>query len=481
MTQTIRFNSHNCYGLGMPLTVEDIFRLYGSQAGIHDFSFDEVASAPKTTADGAAYWANTGTPPGYSAPPDATFNSNGFALPPSVNGWAFCTKVANPQSYLATFIVGTGWPTKIYLLSPGQYDGMYLLLPNATGGKGVSLVYETYSSSSATPHTVWSEKEGPFDTTLGFGAIQGGPQSRRSHLAETFNVAVSARYVRFGDSDADAYYFVRLWINEVLIFSAAIDPQKFFSRPTAGFGFGYPSIGTSALIVRDFRIAEMTDFLDWASLDPGEAPTGGLDRAIEGRNLRYFIRANGSLRAFRPKATVSAKTFTAPEVEKFSQQFDARQLVSHVRMVGAYTQSEFLDDVHYYTPFFEYRANRPTPTALAMGGHRFRVDNNPYLMTAIDCYKEAINSVQRSKQQAVTATMQVSGAPLLEREDVISVDPLPNNYNETVLLPETPPAIPYRHANSPSHLWYINDFSVHCTAAVMDTTYNLRGYFPLIP
>jgi len=497
MTQTIRFNSHNCYGLGMPLTVEDIFRLYGSQAGIHDFSFDEMISSPKTDAEAALYWRSTGVWGGDTTPPTATFNSGGFVLPTSTNAYVFATKAHVPQSYLATFIVGTAWPTKVYLSAPGpsQNDiaGVYVLLPTAGHSAGISVVREQADFNLTAGHTettegvIWSELEGFTN-----GAVQGGPQIRRSHLAETYNVAISVRYVRFGDSNDSAYYFLRVWINEVLVVSMKLDggapyvygttspALTYFYRPWS-FGFGYPPSGTSALIVRDFRISEMTDFLDWASLDPGEAPTGGLDRAIEGRNLRYFIRADGSLRAFRPKATASAKTFTAPEVEKCNQQFDARQLVSHVRMVGAYTQSEYLDDYHPYAPFSAQAINIRTPNAQAMGGHRFRVDNNPYLMTAIDCYKEAINSVQRSKQQAVTGMIQVSGAPLLEREDVITVDPLPNDYSETALLPETPPGGVYPRADPPSHLWYINDFSVHCTAAVMDTTYNLRGYFPLIP
>lgn len=214
------------------------------------------------------------------------------------------------------------------------------------------------------------------------------------------HVEVAFRELRFGDSGSDFFRSVSMWINGTNICQAS----EQYSVPISGaLNFGFSVYSGETVRFNNVRIPQLTAFTDWISLDPGEAPTGGLSRAIEGYYLKYFVRYDGSLRAWRPRQTNSAYDFTLDVMENRTVAQDTRELKSHVRQLGAYTQAEYV-----------------RPDLIKTIGHRFAEINNPYLMTEQECVDQAELSIRRLEEKTITESFATTFRPLLEVEDHVT-------------------------------------------------------------
>lgn len=221
-------------------------------------------------------------------------------------------------------------------------------------------------------------------------------------------VSIAFRQMHFGDSASRIWRSVSLWMNDQNILSHAEQSPNDGMSDTSGLikedmHFGFAARSGASAEYSNVRIPELTIFTDWISLDPGEAGIGGLQRSIEGYYLKFFIRHNGELRAWQPKASDSKYTYLQEQIEERSQVTDLRELRTHVRQVGAYTQAEYMreDLVRKY-------------------GHRFIELNNPYLMTEEECRRQAELAIKRMEEAMIIETITSSYHPLLELEDHVT-------------------------------------------------------------
>lgn len=214
------------------------------------------------------------------------------------------------------------------------------------------------------------------------------------------DMIVAFRELRFSDDETDIWHAVTVWCNDQLMFTY----NENIGYPLSGeITVGVASMAAGGHTFTDVEIPQLTEFSEWSSLDPGEAPMGGLQRSIDGRYVKFYSRWDGSIRAWRPKETASIRTFTQGEAEVREESSDLRQLYNHVRMMGAYEQAEYI-----------------RPDLLAKHGHRFVETSNPYLMSANECYEQARLETYRMEEQAINETIVTSYTPLIEPEDHVT-------------------------------------------------------------
>jgi len=216
------------------------------------------------------------------------------------------------------------------------------------------------------------------------------------------DVKIAFREMRFGDSSSGTFHSVSLWLNSqhYLTFTEEYTDADGVIDGPIYFGLAAPTGQT--VTYANVRIPELTTFTDWISLDPSETSIGGLQRAIEGYYLKFFMRHDGALRAWKPKATTALYSYSDDERYNRTIQYDTRDLKTHVRQLGAYTQAEYIrhDLVQRY-------------------GHRFAEINNPYLFTEEECYEQAQLAIKRLEERMLTERFASIYHPLLEVEDHI--------------------------------------------------------------
>jgi hypothetical protein len=152
----------------------------------------------------------------------------------------------------------------------------------------------------------------------------------------------------------------------------------------------------------------MTEIIPWSSVDPGEAPFQGIQRAIADRVIKSHVRYDGTLRAWRPKPSDVAQVFTASQESQFSRETDLRELYNHVRLYYSLDWVEVFD-----------------PDTYEKYGHRFIEITNTYIEDRDEAYREAQAILRRIKEGAFRAEFRTKrGGLVLEPEDRIT---LPNN------------------------------------------------------
>jgi hypothetical protein len=291
------------------------------------------------------------------------------------NGWTKAISgAALPHNYLINFHVDTwGWAAVVSMLEDGSY---YLAGVRPDGRPFVDL---------------W-DYTGSIYTCLielpDFAPIEG-------------DVQIAFREMRYGESGSSIWQSISIWINDRHIIKSSVE---FFTVISGTIKFGFAAPEGTTVEYTNIRIPELTTFADWTSLDPGEKAIGGLQRTIEGFYLRYFLRHDGSLRAWSPKSTPSVRTYESEKLWDSSIAEDPRNIKTHIRQVGAYTQAEFIrrDLIKKY-------------------GHRFDEVNNPFLMTEEECYLQAERTIQRLEEAALTQDFSADYHPLVEIEDHVTL------------------------------------------------------------
>lgn len=211
------------------------------------------------------------------------------------------------------------------------------------------------------------------------------------------DVIVAFRQMQMSDDESDIWVALSLWMNDRWITSYTVRRTELLQ--TLKFGL----VGNATYTT--IRIPELCDYAEYGTLDPGEASYGGLNRAIEGRYLRFFLRPTGELRAWKVKPIHAA--LTVPDRSDYQEQpsTDLRGLMSRVRMMGAYTWAE------------DFNAD-----LVMRYGDRFQEVNNPMLLTVEECAQEAHKTLIRAQEQAFTDAITLPFLPFLEPEDRIETE-----------------------------------------------------------
>jgi len=217
---------------------------------------------------------------------------------------------------------------------------------------------------------------------------------------EEADVSVAFREQRFSDDPDDVWVSISIWMNDALIDTYLL----FWGTPMTGdIKFGLYTYGSHELT--NVRIPQLTEFAEWSSLDPGEFTLGGMQRALEGRYVKYFIRFNGSMKAWRRTQVNTEHTYSNDNIWNIREAFDIRQFYNHVRMMGAYDHAEYVR----YDLVGKY-------------GHKFLETNNPFLMSPAECLREAEREIDRMEEKAFSLQIASACRPHLEPEDRITVD-----------------------------------------------------------
>lgn len=335
----VYFKDFKANNYAPPLTLEEIFKLYGSWSGLHDFSFDNLMSTGTLTVTGAiaSQW-NQG---GYLAP----------SMPPSF-------EIRYHK---------TNYRQGVLITSPGQLLYLYI----TTNSSGYPEIYQ-------------------------WGALR---QSIPKATPEEADVRIVFRQQQNSDDQTQVWQSVSIYMNNALISTYNVLWNEAYSNIKVAF----MAYGTDSITYTNVAIPELCDTAEFGTLDPGAVPTDGLQLTIEGRYLKYFVRYNGTFRAWKVKSITSQHTFASGDFYSDDVPADITELATHVRMMGAWLWSEAID------------------TDLAQQyGHRFQEVNNSMLLTKQECFLEASNTIKRMKEAAFTQTLDAALIPMLETEDRIT-------------------------------------------------------------
>lgn len=223
--------------------------------------------------------------------------------------------------------------------------------------------------------------------------------SRVTTYSGAMDVIVQFSEIRFGSSN-DLWHTVAMWINGIHVInycepqgSALAIPLKFGLAVRAGGGVTFSNV----------KIPQLGEMAEVATLDTGETSAGGLQRTIEGRYLKYQVRQQGQLHAWRSEPM--GQSYMLDEHEGMSEDVHTNQIKTHVRMVGAYDYAEYVDD-----------------TLISDYSYSFVETNNPYLMSEEDCKQEAKNEIRRRLEGSISGNVTNSAMHFLEVEDGLGVE-----------------------------------------------------------
>lgn len=239
--------------------------------------------------------------------------------------------------------------------------------------------------------------------SVGFKKCTGGSYTTLADVPKVYtgegDITLSWREMKFRRTADEKWLFMSAWVDGEL----AVTTESDISNSTPGKKVGFAVYDSDTVYFDDIRIPELTEIVDWCSLDIGEAPAGAISRMIGRRHIKYFLRYDGTLRMWRPKSASSTWTYQR-HITGFHWNVDDRNLVSHWRQVGAWEEADRFDT-----------------TLLQKGVHRFHKDDNADLMTKEACYNEAGYAIQRLKEVSNRVDMGVPAQVLQEPEDVVTV------------------------------------------------------------
>jgi hypothetical protein len=341
------------------LTIEGVFQKYASFAGVNGFEFEDTIN----TFDPLKWTANG---------PDIDVNTNDISTTAAVSDSIVWYSNNMPHSYVIEFTFHTGaWG--LYFRADGnnnwyrvKYDSAdYVSLMKATDGSTAMLFEKELSGNEV---TTWG----------------------RARIA-----------IRDAQASSDSplrILYISVWVNDNLILTVA-DNNSSSSLLKMGLMVAQ-NLSSSALIFSDIRVASLGEIITVSSLDPGEEPIGAIQRAIEDRYIKYWMRWNGKLKVYKPKARSVSRSLTKADTFNLNLIRDIRQILTHVRVLGAFHFVQVYDD-----------------DLVRQFGHRFKELQNTSAWNADDCYNIGLEMLIRSKEQAFQARLDSYGLVLLEVED----------------------------------------------------------------
>lgn len=355
---------------GKTKCVEDTVKFYGNWAGIHDYKFLKTfnASTVEDTewlASGAGTVDKTGTDFTYTPAATGAY---------SASLWV---EKEVPHSYVikgyTPALWGEGWIVNARQNDADAFDDTHYYVGLNGSGNPIVLKYNKYD------HVYDLKYQVPLVA----------PNSAK--------VELSVREAVFTSDKDSVWLIISLWLNDRLWLTYT---EWIKEVPETPYYWGLGA-HDGPFEFRDAEIPQLSEFVEWNSLDPGETANDGLNRSLEGRYVRLFVRFDGSLYAWKPVAADPVVEFTFDLIEGYARARDLRQIATHVRMIGAYVEAEFVRD--------------------DLGEHRYREMKNPYLMSERECYAEAKLSINRQEEQYDQVGFAIPYRPLLEPGDVLTV------------------------------------------------------------
>lgn len=354
---SVAFRTHRAVDGHLDQTIEHMFRALGEYSGIHSFDFDDELEDDFATLTVTDWEASTA---------DATWSISSNRLQGTGGGTA--------QWY--------------WLLHGHVMPDTYVLEITKYSSRGAVAVLATDTSNLF--YVSWSS------SNVKIGQQINGSDVTLCQLPKTRFTGESSLTISVQEEE-DGYY-ISAWFDEKLEINA-------YAETEGGTYMGFGVYESDTTQFDDLRVPELTDILAIATLDVGETPLGALERALGRRHINYFVRWDGTLRAWRPKAQTSAHTFAVGDTYVRQERVDRRSLVSHVRQIGAWDWADAYDQ-----------------DLLEAIGHRFAKDENPDLMTESQCQTEADQLLVRTKEYAHQMQAEVPTQVFLEPEDRITLN-----------------------------------------------------------
>lgn len=222
-----------------------------------------------------------------------------------------------------------------------------------------------------------------------------------NEIVDWGRVKISVRDAQSTSDSPIRLVFISLWINDELIITYSEVDEA--GTPPLKMGFTVYA-GSTSIIISDFRIANLGEIITISSLDPGEKPIGAIQRAIEDRYIKYWVRWDGSLFAWSPTARENIITLSPSRQLSMSVVRDTRQIINHIRVLGAFQ----------WVQVFDWES-------IAQYGHRFRQLQNTSVWDSDDCKRVGDQMLIRGKEQASQARISTFGLTLLELEDRVQM------------------------------------------------------------
>lgn len=214
------------------------------------------------------------------------------------------------------------------------------------------------------------------------------------------SVVVAWREVQYTLTDPYRWLFISIWFDGEL----ALTYGDNIETKTLGQKVGFGVYESDTITFERVRVPELAVIGDWASLDENESPGGSLARIIGQRHIRMFCRYDGTLRVWRPAAVASSETIGDARIVDMVRTIDRRELLSHVRVQGAYVTADVTDT-----------------DLLKQIGHRYQRLDVSHLETEEECVIEAGFFLQSLKENAETVEFRSPPFVLLEPEDRVTI------------------------------------------------------------
>lgn len=387
---TTNFGLLNMHNRRASLTLENMYRRFINYSGIHYFKFDDavrgfVPSKWSALADGytftdpisdGVYDSITKGAVGTPENPPITWYSDD--MPHS-----YQIELNGTTDSFGVVVRGDGISSG-YMISIGAFSSVGLY-DSTVGAPGASFaVYKM-------PDMYLDDTVVPMVTSIPTG------------MYGKYKIAV--RDTQFNSVDTGRIIYITVWFNDMLIGSYSDNVRNVI--PPLKMGIPLICLTSASIIYSGLRIAQLGEIIPWSSIDPSEAPMGAIQRAIEDRYIKHFVRFDGAFRAVRPSAQTVKLTVDKNSFFTAQRTIDRRQIISNIRFLGAFQWVRIKDD--QLTKDF---------------GTRFHEVNNTNLWNVDDCYKEALQLFVRMKEQIYRAEIEIVGHIMLEPEDRIQIPSL---------------------------------------------------------
>lgn len=212
-------------------------------------------------------------------------------------------------------------------------------------------------------------------------------------------VILMVREYKYTSLDDDNWLLIGAWVNGHQRVSAAYQ----LKGVSTGYGIGFEIDESSSVSWDELFVPQFGPLpIDWAIMDPGEAPMGAINRTIGERHIKSYANYKGDLVLFRPRNAPVHWDFTRFQTKTTAYTFDYSRVVTHVRQWGAFHEAE-----------------RIWPEGIQKFGRRFVEVNNPNLYTEADCYAEAQVIINKSTEEAERISFDCQFIPVIEPEDRI--------------------------------------------------------------
>jgi hypothetical protein len=205
---------------------------------------------------------------------------------------------------------------------------------------------------------------------------------------------------------------ITLYLNGVRLFSVNVDSLDLIGRRIILEGY----TETIGPVYSDFRIPNMTDILEWSSLDPGETPMTSIARAIEDRYIKQYLDNTDTLKVFKPYPETPVAQIK-DYIERIEYNIDTRQLITDLRLRGPFHWVRVVDE-----------------ELLKRFNDRFYQLDNTSQFSAEDCRREAELFLRRQRENLNQYHYELNGYVLLQPEDTIqAIDPYYHTFFDLII------------------------------------------------